>query len=267
MTVKAEWRANLEFYWALYATALKARLEYRVDFLVAVLATLMTQLSGLSFYCVLFQHVPSLGGWPPLGIMFLFAMSAMILGLSDLFLNGIWLLPWYIVWGNLDRLLLYPVRPLNFLLMTRPEMHGLGNLAVGTVLLCSCWVQAELPAWALLLVPVWVSSGALIYNAALVLVSSSLFFMVGHWTEQFNFVHHLLHAARYPTTIYPRWLQLLLLWAFPIALATSIPGEWLFVRGSFWQIALAPPLVAAAATWIAHQVWAVALRSYQSTGS
>jgi viologen exporter family transport system permease protein len=267
MGIKAHWRATLAFYWALYVAALKARAEYRVDFLVAVVTPLIMQLSALSFYWVLFEHAPSLGGWPPHGVMFLFAMSALVLGLSELFLNGIWSLPWYVVGGDLDRLLLYPVRPLSFLLVARPELHALGNLASGILLLWSCWVEAALPAWALFLVPLWAASGALIYSAALVLMSGLLFYMVGHSTQQFNFVYHLLLATRYPANIYPRWLQLLLLAVFPVALATFVPGQWLFGKSSLWVAALSPPIVAAAATWIAHRTWGIALGAYESTGS
>lgn len=267
MNAKRHLRATLEFYWALYRVALEARAAYRLDFLVAIATALMTQLAALSFYWVLFEHTPSLGGWSPAGVMFLFAMNAMVLGLSELFLNGIWSLPWYIVGGELDRLLLYPVRPLSFLLLARPELHALGNLALGCLLICSCWMKAGLPNWALFLVPLWVVSGALIYSAALVFVSGFIFFMLGHSTQQFNFIHHLLQAARYPVNIYPRWLQILLLGVFPVALATFFPGQWLLGKRSLWLAALAPPIAAAAATWFAHWSWAIALRRYQSTGS
>jgi ABC-2 type transport system permease protein len=260
-------RATLQFYWTLYTMAVKARVEYRVDFVVAIATALMTQLSGLSFYWVVFERVPSLGGWPPAAVMFLFAMTAMVLGLSELFLNGIWSLPAYIVSGDLDRLLLYPVSPLNFVLLARPELHSLGNLGSGALLIGLYCMDIPLPVWGWLLVPLWVLSGALIYNAALVLTGSLLFVMVGPWTQQFTFVHQLLHAARYPANIYPRLVQLLLLVVFPVALATFVPGQWLLSRCALWLAALLPPVVAAVATWVAHRTWEVGLRSYQSTGS
>jgi hypothetical protein len=84
----------------------------------------------------------------------------------------------------------------------------------------------------MLLVPLWVLSCALIYNAALVLTSSLL-------------------SAR----------------VFPVALATFVPGQWLLSRCALWLAAVPPPVVAAVATWVAHRTWEVGLRSYQSTGS
>jgi ABC-2 type transport system permease protein len=258
---------HLRFYWTLYRVALKARTEYRVDFAIGVVTALMTQLSALAFYWVVFARFPSLGGWPPAGVLFLFAMSAMVLGLAEVSLNGIWMLPWYITSGELDRLLLYPVRSLSFLLIARPELHALGNLGLGAVLLGLCFGDLPLSPWALLLVPLWVVSGALIYTAGLVLMGSLCFYMLGTWAQHFLVIHHLLNAARYPVSIYPRWLQLLLLTAFPIGVASFVPGRWIFGQSTLLWAALAPPLTALLAVFIAQLGWALAVRQYQSTGS
>ena len=127
--------------------------------------------------------------------------------------------------------------------------------------------RSALPGWAMFLVPIWVVSGALIYNAALVLVSCLSFRMVGPWTQQFTSVHHLFHAARYPVNIFPRWLELVLLTVFPIGLATFVPGQWLFEQGALWPALVVPPIAALLATAVSHRAWGIALRRYESTGS
>jgi len=43
------------------------------------------------------------------------------------------MLPQYVVAGELDRLLTYPVHTLSFFLVTRPELHAFGNLFTGGV--------------------------------------------------------------------------------------------------------------------------------------
>jgi ABC-2 type transport system permease protein len=164
------------------------------------------------------------------------------------------MLPWYIVGGEMDRVLLYPVRSLLFVLMARPELHALGNLGLGVALLSASFHQLSLPGVALLMVPLWVVSGMLIYTAALVAMGCLCFRIVGHWATHFMFVHHLLHTARYPISIYPRWLQVVLLSVFPIGVATFVPGRWLFGQTSLW-------------VWVAFRLWDGALKYYQSTGS
>jgi ABC-2 type transport system permease protein len=190
-----------------------------------------------------------------------------VLGVSELTLNGIWSLPRLIVSGEIDRLLISPANSLAFLLVSRPEAHGLGNVVTGTLLLgVSCW---QLPQQPLLLAcaPLWVASGVVIYTSGLVLLGCLCFRIVGPWGNHFWFVYQLLGACRYPLSIYPRWLQWLLLFVFPIGVSTFLPGCWL-VRGGHPALALLlPPAVASVAAGVCVFFWHRSTRWYQSTGN
>src|SRR5687767_15653039 len=163
------------FYFQLYLTALKARTEYRVDFLVGVLTALSMQLASFAFFWVIFERAPTLGGWSPAEVLFLFGLTALVLGLAEATFNGIWWLPWYILDGQIDRVLVYPVNSLGFVLLTRPELHSLGNMSAGAVTLGVAWSLAPPPLWTLALVPVWVVCGAAVYTAVLVLMGALTF--------------------------------------------------------------------------------------------
>jgi len=257
----------LRFYWTLYCVALKSRTEYRLDFAVGVLTAVLTQLSALAFYWVVWSHAPALGGWPPAMVLFLFGVTALVLGLSELFVNGIWWLPWYITGGELDRLLVSPVHSLTFLLLARPELHALGNLASGAAVLGLSFHLAPPPLAAYLLVPLWVVSGTAIYTAALVLAACLSFRAIGPLSHHYMLVHHLLSAARYPSSIYPGWLKYGLLFVFPIGTATFVPGQWLRGEASLWLAVGAPIAAAAASLAVASSSWDKALNGYESTGS
>src|SRR5215831_17322295 len=98
----------MRFYFTLYRTALKSVAEYRVDFAVGVVTAVAMQLAALGFYWVVFTRAPALGGWAPMQMLLLFGLTALVLGTSEALFNGIWSLPYYIVDGQLDRLLVYP---------------------------------------------------------------------------------------------------------------------------------------------------------------
>jgi ABC-2 type transport system permease protein len=259
--------SRLRFYATLYRVALKSRAEYRVDFAVGVFTASVMQLAALSFYWIVFANVRSLGSFTPAGVLFLFGVTAMVLGLSELLLNGIWFVPSYLISGEMDRLLVYPVSSLAFVLVSRPELHSLGNLVSGAVVVALSWHMAPPPAYALLLLPLWVASGAVIYTSLLVVAGCLSFGAIGPWSQHYMIVHHVLNAARYPITIYPRWLQLLMLLAFPIAAATFLPGRWLQGRGTVWLAAVAPLAAALASGGGAAALWQRSIRGYQSTGS
>jgi ABC-2 type transport system permease protein len=258
---------TLRLYWTFYKVALKSRAEYRVDFAAGVFTAVLMQLAALSFYWVVFSRTPSIGGWAPAHVLFLFGVTAMALGLSELTSDGIWWLPGHIASGELDRLLVYPVHSLPFLLLSRPELHALGNLCSGAAMLVVSFQLAPPPWLAYLFTPLWVVCGALIYVSLLVIVGSTSFKAVGPWGQQYMIVHHLLNAARYPVHIYPRWLGLIILYVCPIGCATFIPGQWLESQVSAGQAVLAPLLAAAFSVSIATLSWQRAVRGYESTGS
>jgi ABC-2 type transport system permease protein len=257
----------LRFYLKLYLVALKARAEYRVDFAVGIVTALSSQASALAFFWMVFTHAPAIGNWSSAEVLFLFGMTAMVLGLSEATLNGIWMLPYYLVAGELDRLFVYPVRSLPFVLISRPELHSFGNLVSGAVSVGVAWSLAPPPVAAYFLLPLWVICGALIYTSAITLVASSSFIVLGPFAWHMMAVHHLLGASRYPTSIYPRWLQIVTLFVLPFGAAIFVPGKWL--RGEFdtWLALLAPIAAAVASGVLAFVVWEKVSRRYQSTGN
>ena len=258
----------LAFYLPLYKLALKSRAEYRVDFAIGVFTAVLMQLAALSFYWMIFLRTPAIGGFSPPHVLFLFGLTAMMLGLSELVANGIWWLPYHVLGGELDRLLVYPVRTLLFVLLARPELHALGNLGMGAAMVVASFGMAPPPALAYLLVPLWVLCGAVIYTSLLVVVGCLGFRAMGSTsTQHYMIVHHLLNAARYPVGIYPGWLRFLVMFVCPIGTATFMPGRWLEGQGSALAAIVAPLCAALACAGVAAALWQRVLAHYESTGS
>jgi len=257
----------MRFYFTLFRTALKSVAEYRVDFAVGVLTAISMQLAAFAFYWVVFTRAPALGGWSSAHVLFLFGLTAMVLGFSEATLNGIWWLPAYVVDGQLDRLLTYPVNSLAFVLLSRPELHSLGNFTAGAVTVGVAWSLAHPPAYALLLLPLWVVSGAVVYTGVLVLVGSLTFRIVGPWATHLFTVHQLLNTSRYPISIYPRWLHVLVLYVLPFGAVIFVPADFLRGHGSLAAALVLPPAAALGVAAVAKVAWDAALRGYQSTGS
>jgi ABC-2 type transport system permease protein len=258
---------SLRFYLRLYLVALKSRAEYRMDFAIGVFTAITSQIGAFAFFWMVFTHAPSIGNWSSAQVLFLFGLTAMVLGLSEATMNGIWMLPWYLVAGELDRLFVYPVRSLPFILTSRPELHSFGNIASGAITVGVAWSLAPPPIAAYFLLPVWVMCGALIYTSALVVVGSLSFVLLGPWGHHMLAVHNLLNAARYPISIYPRWLQVLTVFVLPFGAAIFVPGRWLRGELDVWIAFVAPVVAASVSVFVATRVWEVMSRRYQSTGS
>jgi ABC-2 type transport system permease protein len=114
---------------------------------------------------------------------------------------------------------------------------------------------------------VWVVSGAVIYTSLLVIAGCLSFGAVGPWAQHYMVVQHVLNAARYPVSIYPRWLQIVMLAVLPIATASFVPCAWLAGRGPLWEAIVVPVGAAGAIGVFSSWLWRRAIQGYQSSGS
>lgn len=258
---------SVRVYLQAFNVSLQAKLEYRVDFLVGLCTALMLQAAALSLLWIVLSAVPALAGWSPPQVLLLFGMTAACLGGSELFFNQIWMLPQAIVMGDLDRLLTYPVRSLPFFLVTRPELHAVGNLLTGFSYVVGSLVWLKAPWFAWLAIPLYWSCGVLTYTSVLVWFACLSFRFVGPQLSSMLVAHNLLQATRYPLSTYPRGVRALLLFVVPFGAFHYLPASVLFDhRTPLWGLGIAP-LAAFLAALVAQRAWALGLARYDSTGS
>jgi ABC-2 type transport system permease protein len=259
---------ELRVLWRAFRTTLQTRLEYRADLALGLLGAFGLQASSLGMLWVLL-HASGGGlcGWNSSQIGVLYGMTALVQGTSELFFNHIWWTPTYIVRGQFDRLLVYPVRSLPFFLMTCPELHALGNLSGGLFLTLYFGHAAGLSAAWIVLLPFWVVCGSFVHTSVLVIAGAATVRVQGAYNQLFWLVNTSLQNSRYPLTVYPGALRLLLLTLVPLAVATFIPVSSMTGRLPLWPALVGPPLAAAAAMAAAFRIWDWAFEGYESTGS
>jgi ABC-2 type transport system permease protein len=255
-------------YWTAFKTTLQTRFEYRADLALGLLGAFGWQAAGLSMlWVVLHAQSGLLAGWAPMEIGLIFGLTAMIQGTSEMFFNHIWWTPVYVVRGQFDRLLTYPVRPLPFFLVTCPELHAIGNLAGGLALFCYCAQAVGVHPSFLLLAPWWVLCGSFIHTAFLVMAGSMVLRVKGNSYQFLWLTNAILQSSRYPLGVYPGWLQGFLLFIVPFGTVNFLPASALTGRQPLWLALLAPGLAALGLAWLAWALWEQAFKGYESTGS
>jgi ABC-2 type transport system permease protein len=254
-------------YFSAFKASLQAKFEYRVDLVVGVVTSMLMQAAALSFLFIVLRHTQTLAGWSERQVLFLFGMTAGSLGASEMLFNQIWLLPQYIVAGDLDRLLTYPVRSLLFFLVTRPELHALGNLLTGAAYVVASLTALHSPWYVWLGIPLWWCCGTLIYTSALVVFGCLSFRLIGPFSQHMLIPLNLLQASRYPLAVYPNWLRNLLLFAIPYGTFHYLPARVLFGKtAAIWGLGLGP-VAALLFVVVAQVAWNFGLIKYESSGS
>lgn len=258
---------ELRVYFTAFKSVLMTKLEYRGDFVVGMGTAVMMQLAALVFLDIVLQGQHELAGWLVPEIVMLFGITGMVLGLSELLFNHIWYVPWYVVTGQLDRLMLYPVHGLPFLLVTSPELHSFGNFLTGLALVCWSFAHLHLPWWVAPLIAIWVICGTLIYTAMVTICTSFSFAFLGTKNNLPMLAYHLLMANRYPLSLFPWAVRWALLVVVPYGAFSYVPLQWVLHGRSCWAGIVAPPLGALGSTVAAWFAWERGLRSYESTGT
>ena len=258
---------ELRAYWIAFRTTLQTRLEYRADLFLGLLGSIGMQAASLGMLWVVLHKRSDLAGWKPAEIGVLFALTAMIQGTSELFFNHVWWTPAYIIRGTFDRLLVYPVRSLPFFLLTCPELHALGNIGGGFILLLLFGHEAGLSPWGLVFVPLWVASGSLIHTSVLVLCASAVIRMRGGQYQLFWLTNTMMQNSRFPLSIYPSAVQGLLLVVLPLGVSSFLPVSALTGRLPWSLALLGPPVAAFVFISLAWWAWESAFKGYESTGS
>jgi ABC-2 type transport system permease protein len=260
------------FTFKLLATLVKLNLQqelaYRADAAVNLLVNLMWLGWELLSLSILFSNTTTLGGWGPgelialLGVFRLVntLMAALIWPNTEKFNAGV-------RDGSLDYTLLQPVNSLFLISFSRIIIWRVWDIVLAAVLIAVGIGMSGVGATPLNLVSflLLVASGAaIIYSLWIVMIAFTFWFV--KFDNNVTILQALLDAGRFPATVYPPWLRLIVTFVVPIAVATTVPLQAL--RGDLhgWQVLLFLG-VGAASVLVAARVWRAGLKRYSGASS
>jgi ABC-2 type transport system permease protein len=256
----------------LLATFLKINVQqelaYRADAVVNLLLNLMWLGWELLSLSIIFSNTATLGGWGPgelialLGVFRLvnMLMSALIWPNTEKFNTSM-------RDGSLDYTLLQPVNSLFLITFSRIVIWRGWDLVLSAILIGvglsmsgSSATLFNLVSFALLVV----SGMLIIYSLWIGLIACTFWFT--KFDNNVTILQALLDAGRYPATVYPLWLRLIVTFVVPIAVATTVPLQALRGELTGGQVILFLG-VSAASLLLASRVWQAGVRRYSGASS
>ena len=75
-----------------------------------------------------------------------------------------------------------------------------------------------------------------------------------------------MSPGRFPATVYPAWLRLIVTFVIPIAIATTVPLQALRGELEVWQI-LGFVLIGVLAVFVSSRIWKVGSRKYSGASA
>jgi viologen exporter family transport system permease protein len=243
-------------------------LAYRADTVVNILLNLMWlgwELLGLS---IIFSNTETLGGW---GFGELIALLGVFRLINTLMIALIWpnteKFNQSIRDGSMDYTILQPVNSMFLVTFSRITVWRIWDLVLAAVLIVvGVTMSGDIttPRSVLTFILLTVSGAVVIYSLWIVLIALTFWFT--KFDNNVTILQALMDAGRYPVTVYPVWLRIIITFIIPIAVATTVPLQALRGELDLPRVLLFF-LIGIAAFWVASKVWKAGLKRYSGASS
>jgi len=264
---------GFQLYFRLIKISLVARMQYRANFIVGILGSIVWNVVNLGLIGVLVTRFTNLNNWTLWELVFLYCLWMLGHSLFNLLFSHSNQLEDYLIDGTFDQFLLRPASPLIQLLGRELQYIEITDLLIGLTGLSLAYVQLGLHwnAWSWGFCVVAVISGAIIELALNLLIGASAFW-TGRSRGIFIIVSPFYNLVRqYPIDIFGKAFRVLVTGLLPVAFMNYYPALILLNKSdravSVWWLGYLSPLVAVLLLVILSAVWRLAIRQYSSSGS
>ncbi|MFF9015202.1 ABC transporter permease [Streptomyces sp. NPDC014870] len=252
---------------------IRSTMTYRTSFALTLVSSFTVTFFDFVVILLMFGQVRGLGGFSFAEVAFLYGTTSTSFGIADLTMGSLQRMGRRVRDGSLDLFLLRPAPVLAQVAADKFALRRLGRVAQGVFVLvwALCVVDVEWTAAKVLLLPVTVVSGAVIFMAVMVVGASALFWAqdAAEVTSSFTYGGNTL--LQYPPSIFAQELVRGVVYVVPLAFVNWLPALHMLGReapaGVPGWLAYGSPLVALGCCGLAGLAWRAGLRAYRSTGS
>lgn len=251
-----------------YKAALLAELEYRANFFLNLLQGGLSIIWTVASVWIFYLHTERLGDWT-------FNEALLILGLFQFFTGviGMVITPnmqdivEHIRVGTLDFVLLKPMNSQFHASLRRIQPWRGFDALFGVIIIAYAIARLEtaptLPQVALFLL-LCAEAFVILYAMAMLLITGA--FWLGKIDNIMELLYGFFEMGRFPVSIFPLWLRVLLTAVIPIAFITTVPASVLTGR-LLGEYVLYSALIAGALLAVSAWFWRYAVRHYSSASS
>lgn len=191
----------------------------QVTFLMNVGFMVLNNATFIIQWLLIFHLIKDIGGYMMEDIMLLWGLSAGSYGLSHIFFQQAYSLPWLVMNGKLDSYLVQPKNVLLGIISSGTNASAIGDLIYGYLVL----ILFKFSIRNLLLFTLFSILGALIMTAFAVIAGSLSFWLVKSDMLQENLLGILILVSTYPDTIFKEVVRLLLYLVVPAGFMIYLP--------------------------------------------
>ena len=243
-------------------------LQYRVNFALQVLQSLLAVAVGLIVFQLVFSHATELNGWTHSELLALLGVQAIMAGvIHSVIQPNMMRLTSEVRDGKLDQALTKPVDAQMLVSVREVQLWQAVDIVIGSVIIGFALVQldGDLGPIDVLAFGLALLLGAVLLYCFWLVLATGAFWVVQMWflPELFE---GIFQTGRWPVGIYPDWLRFGITFLVPIAFAITVPAEAVTSRLD-WQTLTFAAFFTVAAFVFARWFWRFGLRRYSGASA
>ena len=253
---------------AFFKVNVQMALAYRADTVVNILLNLMWLGWELLSLNIIFNNTDTLGGW---GLGELIALLGVFRLVNTMMIALIWpnteKFNQSIRDGSMDYTILQPVNSMFLVTFSRITIWRIWDLLLAVVLIVvgvNMSGDTTTAPHILTFILLALSGTIIIYSLWIVLIALTFWFT--KFDNNVTILQALMDAGRYPATVYPVWLRVIVTFIIPIAVATTVPLQALRGELVIGQILMYVG-ISFVSFWLASKVWKAGLKRYSGASS
>lgn len=258
----------IRIYFMIETQYIKARMQYRADFIISSIGMFFSSLATLAIFWVLFNSITNLAGWTFMEMVFIYAFYMIAISPMQILFDNIWQIRFHVQQGTF---LKYYFRPLNMMFYYMSEMFdlkGLTQLVAGIVLLIYSSVQLNLN-WTFVrfvLLIVALLTAALVQISITVIAGCAAFWVLDSYPV-LGLAWKLREFAPYPMSIFDGAFRFTFTYILPIGFVAFYPSQLFLRPEQVSPLIYFSPLMGLGLFALTYWVWTLGVNSYTGTGS
>jgi ABC-2 type transport system permease protein len=263
---------RLGFYISIYRKIIvqdiKSKMSYRSDFIISMIGMILTDVSELAAFYIMFLNFPSVCGWTYHEMLFLYGFSLVALTPLQCLFDNNWHLRHYVYEGDFIKYCFRPINVFFYYISEDFDTKGLGQFFVGMGTICFAWYKLKLPLTfvniAALIVALFAAS--LFMVAIMNIAAASCFFLTNSGYIMVT-MNKFRDYAKYPVTIFPMFFRIIFTFIIPIAFIAYFPSLVILRPQVIPFLTWFSPVYGIIFFFISYKIWMWGASKYSGTGS
>src|SRR5687767_13015171 len=261
-------REYVRLYFIIEAQYIKARMQYRVDFILSSIGMIFSSMLTLGIFWILFDSIPNLAGWSFMEMVFIYAFYLIAISPMQILFDNTWRLRQDVRTGNF---LKYYFRPLNMMFYYMSEvfdLKGVTQLVAGIMLLIYSAIQLGIQ-WTLLkliLLPLTLFGASLVMISIIVSAGCAAFWITNSFPV-LGLAWKLREFSPYPMGIFDGAFRFTFTFVLPIGFVAYYPSQMFLRPEDISPLLYLSPLVGILTFALTYWLWTRGVNAYGGTGS